>query len=93
MKVLSEVISPKTSFALYFQGVLKHQLSGEPVSVESIARLRNRLETSPYWAERFAAFGLSVADLDAVSLGNKNILRLVAGVIPLDNEFSIDGFS
>ena len=93
MKVLSEVISPENGFALYFQGVLEHQLSGEPVSVEIIARLKNRLETSPYWAERFAAFGLSVADLEAVSFRNKNIPRLVAGVLPLDIGFSIDGIS
>lgn len=93
MKVLSEVISPENGFALYFQGVLEHQLSGEPVSVEIIARLKNRLATSPYWAERFAAFGISLADLEAVSFRNKNIPRLVAGVLPLDNEFSINGFA
>jgi len=52
LKVLSEVISPENGFALYFLGVLEHQLNGVvPPSI--VERLRRRLETSPYWADRF----------------------------------------
>jgi radical SAM superfamily enzyme YgiQ (UPF0313 family) len=62
LKVLSEVISPENGFALYFLGVLERAVSGK-VTPSLIERLRLRLETSPYWADRFAAFGLSTQQL------------------------------
>ena len=90
MKVLSEVISPENGFALYFQGVLEHHLSGGPISAEIIGRLKHRLETSPYWADRFAAFGLSLSDLQTASFKNKDISRVITGVLPLENDFTLN---
>jgi radical SAM superfamily enzyme YgiQ (UPF0313 family) len=78
LKILSEVISPENGFALYFLGVLEHQLN-HAVPPAIIERLRRRLETSPYWADRFAAFGLSVTDLETADFKNKHIPRLVPG--------------
>ena len=78
LKVLSEVISPENGFALYFLGVLEHHLNGAiPSSI--IDRLRRRLETSPYWADRFTAFGLSIEDLETGDFKNKHIPRLLPG--------------
>ena len=78
MKVLSEVISPENGFALYFLGVLEHHLNGAiPSSI--IDRLRRRLESSPYWADRFSAFGLSIEDLETGDFKNKHIPRLLPG--------------
>jgi radical SAM superfamily enzyme YgiQ (UPF0313 family) len=68
LTVLSEVISPENGFALYFLGVLEYRLHGR-VPVQLIARLRERLHTSPYWADRFAAFGLAVSDLETATFG------------------------
>jgi radical SAM superfamily enzyme YgiQ (UPF0313 family) len=78
LKALSEVISPENGFALYFLGVLEHRLNGT-ISPAIIERLRRRLETSPYWLDRFAAFGLSVADLERADFKNKHIPRLLPG--------------
>jgi hypothetical protein len=80
LTVLSEVISPENGFALYFLGVLEHRLNGAvPPSI--VQRLRRRLETSPYWADRFTAFGLSIEDLETADFKNKHIPRLLPGGI------------
>ena len=76
LKILSEVISPENGFALYFLGVLEHQLNNS-IPPAIIDRLRRRLETSPYWADRFAAFGLAVTDLETADFKNKHIPRLL----------------
>ena len=83
LKALSEVISPENGFALYFLGVLEQQLNGSvPPSI--VDRLRRRLETSPYWADRFAAFDLSVADLETADFKNKHIPRLLPGGLAVE---------
>lgn len=90
LKVLSEVISPENGFALYFLGVMEHGLSGK-VPSEIIERLKRRLSTSPYWADRFSAFGLDVSDLENADFANKHIPRLLPGGLPpADTEFSVD---
>jgi hypothetical protein len=81
LRTLSEVISPENGFSLYFLGVLEHRLHGR-VPPEIVARLKRRLETSPYWRDRFAAFGLSAADLEAADFRNKHIPRLLPGGLP-----------
>ena len=68
LTVLSEVISPENGFALYFRGVLEHRLHGK-VPPQLTARLRERLRTSPYWADRLSAFGLDVNDLETARFG------------------------
>ena len=68
LTVLSEVISPENGFALYFLGVLEHRLHGK-VPPELVARLRKRLATSPYWADRLSAFGLAASDLENARFG------------------------
>src|SRR6185369_1884824 len=70
--MLSDVISPENGFALYFQGYLQHKLRGS-IEPEMIGRLEKRLETSPYWADRFHAFGLSIDDLRTLEFKNKHI--------------------
>ena len=51
LHVLSDVISPENAFAL-------RALSTLDPSPEISQRLAARLETSPYWRERFEALGL-----------------------------------
>jgi radical SAM superfamily enzyme YgiQ (UPF0313 family) len=90
LKALSEVISPENGFALYFLGVMEHGLTGK-VAPEIIARLKRRLSTSPYWADRLSAFGLDVADLENADFANKRIPRLLPGGLPpTDIEFAVD---
>jgi hypothetical protein len=83
LKSLADVISPENGFALYFQGVLEHRASGR-ISHALIERLERRLKTSSYWADRFAAFGLSVADLAQGDFKNKHIPLLMPGGLPPD---------
>jgi radical SAM superfamily enzyme YgiQ (UPF0313 family) len=62
LRALSDVISPENGFALYFTAYLQRKFRGgvEPGLME---RLTTRLETSPYWRDRFAAFDLNINDL------------------------------
>lgn len=81
---LSDVISPEHGFALYFIGYLQAKAYGR-IDPQIIERLTNKLEGSPYWCERFRAFGLSVDDLRTRNFRNKEIPRLVPGKMPVDN--------
>jgi hypothetical protein len=81
---LSDVISPEHGFALYFTGYLQHKLNGR-IESGTIARLERQLAQSPYWADRFSAFGLSIDDLKSVNFRNKSIARLLPGQVPVDN--------
>lgn len=83
LRMLSDVIAPENGFALYFLGYLQMKLWGT-IEPEIISRLNVRLGTSPYWEDRFRAFGLSVDDLHTRDFKNKNIPRLVAGQLPKD---------
>ena len=78
LRVLSDVISPENGFALYFLGYLQHKVHGqiEPVVVE---RLKERLDTSAYWQDRFQAFGLSVQDLETTDFQGKHVPRVLPG--------------
>lgn len=90
LRSLSDVISPENGFALYFQGVLEHRLNGA-IPGELIERLKRRLETSPYWADRFSAFGLRVTDLETADFKNKHIPRLLPGGLPPEEAgFAVD---
>lgn len=84
LSALSDVISPEHGFALYFTGYLQYRLTGV-VPPEIIERLERRLEQSPYWKDRFSAFGLSVDDLRRCEFANKRIPRLLPGQLPRDN--------
>jgi hypothetical protein len=83
LHILSDVISPENGFALYFQGYLQHKLRGE-IEPEIMQRLKARLETSPYWSDRFHAFGLGRRDFETLDFKNKHIPRMVAGQLPQD---------
>jgi hypothetical protein len=83
LHMLSDVISPENGFALYFQGYLQWKLHGR-IEIEIFERLNKRLETSPYWSDRFRAFGLSILDLASLDFKNKDIPRMVAGRLPRD---------
>lgn len=84
LSTLSDVISPEHGFALYFTGFLQHQLYGE-IEPRVITRLEARLAESPYWLDRFSAFGLSVEDLRRADFRNKRIPRLLPGRVPQDD--------
>ena len=59
LKTLSDVISPENGFALYFTAYLQRKFHGR-ADADVIERLHRRLETSPYWRDRFAAFDLEL---------------------------------
>ena len=62
LNVLADVISPENGFSIYFLGYLEYLQTGR-VSDELAARLERRLNTSPFWRDRFEAFGLSADHL------------------------------
>ncbi|MDP6841880.1 MAG: radical SAM protein, partial [Rhodospirillales bacterium] len=62
LNVLADVISPENGFSIYFLGYLEYLKSGS-ISPELVARLEQRLDTSPFWRDRFEAFGLSAEHL------------------------------
>jgi radical SAM superfamily enzyme YgiQ (UPF0313 family) len=62
LRALSDVISPENGFALYFTAYLQRKFRSA-VQDGLTDRLRARLDTSPYWRDRFAAFDLNVDDL------------------------------
>lgn len=84
LQTLGDVISPENGFALYFIGYLQHKFYGatEPSVIE---RLTRRLETSPYWRDRFHAFGLGLDDLLTANFKNKHIPRILPGKPPDDD--------
>jgi hypothetical protein len=84
LQTLSDVISPENGFALYFIGYLQHKLHGA-IQPSIIDRLTKRLETSPYWRDRFGAFGLNLDDLVTANFKNKEIPRLLPGSVPEDH--------
>jgi radical SAM superfamily enzyme YgiQ (UPF0313 family) len=83
LKALSDVISPEHCLALYFTGFLQYKLYGR-IEADVISRLTIKIEESDYWRQRFKAFGLSVEDLKSCNFKNKEIPRIVPGVIPED---------
>ncbi|MEO5375297.1 MAG: B12-binding domain-containing radical SAM protein [Alphaproteobacteria bacterium] len=76
LRVLGDVISPENAFALYFLGFLQQRSEGR-IEPAVIARLRRRMETSPYWRDRFRAFGLDAEDLLTLDFRNRDLPRLV----------------
>jgi radical SAM superfamily enzyme YgiQ (UPF0313 family) len=62
LRTLSDVISPENGFALYFTAYLQQKFMGK-IERGIMERLTARLETSPYWRDRFAAFDLKIEDL------------------------------
>lgn len=84
LSALSDVISPEHGFALYFTGYLQYRLDGV-IQPEIIERLDRRLKQSPYWHDRFRAFGLSVEDLRRCEFRNKQVPRLLPGQLPQDS--------
>jgi hypothetical protein len=74
------VISPENGFSLYFLGYLQHLREGR-ISDSLRQRLHMRLETSPFWRDRFAAFGLSEHDLATGRFpeDGQQPMRLVSG--------------
>mgnify|MGYP001476822819 CR=1 FL=1 len=76
LNVLADVISPENGFALYFLGYLQYRISGE-VSSDLIQRLDRRIETSPFWRDRFSAFELSSDDLKDSYFPKSDVLQLM----------------
>lgn len=62
---LTDVVAPENGFALYFLGVLQHRAAGR-IDPRLIERLKDRLDTSPYWRDRLEAFGLRPGDLETL---------------------------
>ena len=84
LTALGDVISPEHGFALYFMGYIQHRLTGR-IDPKLIARLKYKLEESPYWKDRLRAFGLSPTDLETANFKNKHIPRLMPGRLPADD--------
>ena len=80
LQTVSDIISPENGFALYFLGYLQHKVHGS-AERGTVQRLRQRLETSDYWQDRFNAFGLSIVDLETGDYRNNNIPRLTPGTV------------
>ena len=76
LNILADVISPENGFALYFLGYLEHRVSGN-VSPDLIERLDRRIETSPFWRDRFSAFELSPEDLKDSHFPKSDVLQLM----------------
>ena len=62
LRTLSDVISPENGFALYFTAYLQRKFRGR-ADADVVDRLTKRLETSPYWRDRFAAFELNLEEI------------------------------
>ena len=60
---IRDLISPENALAMYFYGYLQKNLFGA-IDPEAIRMLEERLQSSPYWQERFDDFGLSVEHLN-----------------------------
>jgi radical SAM superfamily enzyme YgiQ (UPF0313 family) len=78
LQTLCDVIAPENGFALYFIGYLQYQIHGR-IDPAILQRLRQRLDTSSYWSDRFQAFRLSHDDLVAGNFANKDLPRLAPG--------------
>jgi radical SAM superfamily enzyme YgiQ (UPF0313 family) len=76
LQVLGDVISPENAFALYFLGFLQHRQTGS-IEPEIIDRLRQRLDTSGYWRDRFHAFGLALDHLVERNFPNEAVPRVL----------------
>ncbi|MEE2745368.1 MAG: radical SAM protein [Pseudomonadota bacterium] len=84
LRALSDVISPEHGLALYFTGYLQHKLYGK-TDPKLIDRLERKLEESNYWRSRLSSFGLKVDDLRYEDFINKEIPRILPGLIPKDD--------
>ncbi len=75
LATLSDKLSPDNALGLYFTGYLQwvRDKAVEPIVVQ---RLRRRLESSTYWSTRFAAFGMSVDDVERGTFPNAHLPRL-----------------
>jgi radical SAM superfamily enzyme YgiQ (UPF0313 family) len=82
LATVSDVIAPEHGFALYFTGYLQHALHGA-IDRTVVARLERKLGESPYWNDRFKAFGLAVEDLRTATFDNRKIPRLLPGQVPM----------
>jgi hypothetical protein len=63
LDILGDVISPENAFALYFKAYLEYKMNNRIPGV-MLDRLKKRLDTSVYWAERLKVFGLKVEQLE-----------------------------
>ncbi len=68
VECICDVIAPDNALALYTKGILQIKLMGE-VEGRLVEKLENQLRSSPYWRDRFDAFGLAVGDLTDTSRG------------------------
>ena len=75
---ISDLIAPENGFALYFLGYLQHQVNGH-IAADIIQRLRLRIATSAYWADRLQAFGLSLDDLINADFPNRDLAGIAHG--------------
>lgn len=78
LKNLGDVVAPENGFALYFLAYLQARELGRP-DPGVVARLEERVNTSAYWRDRFAAFGLSPADVRAGTYGGAARAALAFG--------------
>lgn len=79
---MANKLSPDHCLALYFIGYLQHRWSGS-VEPGVINKLRIKLESSSFWAERFHAFGMAPDDLANGTFRNETVPR-IHFELPLD---------
>ena len=84
LRALSDVISPEHGLALYFTGYLQHKLYGS-IDAELVDRLDAKLKQSEYWRSRLNSFGLHPEDLRRANFVNKEIPRILPGILPEDD--------
>jgi radical SAM superfamily enzyme YgiQ (UPF0313 family) len=71
LRNLGDMVAPENGFALYFLAYLQIR-NGEAPEDGLLERLHDRLSSSPYWRDRFEAFGLSAEDfIDGNFSGNR----------------------
>ncbi len=59
---ITDLISPENCLALYFQGYLEKKIDGK-ANLNTINKLKSRIEKFPYWKNRFDEFNLKVEDV------------------------------
>lgn len=78
LRNLGDVVAPENGFALYFLAYLQIRNGGQP-EPGLLDRLNERLSTSPYWRDRFRAFGLSTEDFSSGEFASKQAPMLAFG--------------
>ena len=73
MNNIANLVAPDDAFALYFGIYMNYRYNGK-VDKIMLERLKQRLDTSSYWQNRFKEFDLDIADLSTDQFKNFSYL-------------------